>query len=204
MGFWLFEDFEITSAFKFINVRHPLARLESCWRDKFTFHGIATHDGPINWYKLHWRECNKHENKDTLAAKPKNQKCSFVAFLKFITQGKGLTSMKDKHWTPISWTCSACLVKYDMITKIETVDSDFSQFLEKMDLSDSLGNFEKAYNASHFKDETRAENLQQRYQNYIKKLQNLYKSIPKSTILDLYKIYFWDFKLFGYDILPFL
>ena len=188
--------------FKFINARHPLARLESCYRDKFTFWRTGDHDASIFWFKRKFHKiCTKYEDKFSLSLKSEDQGCSFVAFLRFVTDKDEKTGQMvniDKHWTPISWQCSACLIEYDAITKIETIDEDFAYLLDKLNF-EKIGEFKKAYSSTHMNyTNTASTNA------YLQNLLLLYEDVPTSLIRKIYDIYMWDFQIFGYEIEPFL
>ena len=77
-----------------------------------------------------------------------------------------------------------------MVTKLETIDQDIEYFFKKLRM-ESLGDFPEAYSKKGDGD-------------YLIKLAGYYEDIPVAVVRDLYKIYKWDFRLFDYDVKPFL
>ena len=107
----------IQRSVKIAAVRHPLARLQSCWRDKFSYWGTddektgVKHDKLLSWlWSGVWENAKTFETEKTLATKKPGNIVSFEAFLSYITTSKnsfellkpGLT--RD-HWRPISVQC---------------------------------------------------------------------------------------------------
>ena len=93
-----------------------------------------------------------------------------------------------KHNDP---ECKACLVNYNLISKIETASQD-TDFIQKLLKVESIGKFPNAY-----------ENTEMDYVNYENNLKLLYQNISENVMDDVCRIWKWDFLLFDYDITKF-
>ena len=186
--------------FNLINVRHPLARLQSAWHDKFTvWPNDPMHNSRIakHFQDIYWKNAIKYDKLEWIVD-PKLQKVSFNGFLNYIVNGPGLTSDYNYHWAPIYEICAPCHIDYDMISKLETVESDAEYLLTNKFSRSDIGSFLGRYQTSALRSSDSEE------ENYIDKLKNLYSSVPKEIIKKLINIYKNDFEIFGYDFLPFL
>lgn len=106
------------------------------------------------------------------------------------------------HWQPIHQICNPCLVTYDYITKLETINQDSEYLLEKLDAR-SVGSFPVSNDRGKDKSGPPVSN-QVAYQKYLEKILQPYKTIEKSTLRKIYQIYKYDFLMFGYDPKPFI
>lgn len=83
-------------AIKYMNARHPLARLYSCWGDKMNYWQPSENMSPMDWQVLYlhnnatqqyalgmWNKTiSKHEDKKTLEEKSDLSAFSFTAFIR--------------------------------------------------------------------------------------------------------------------------
>ena len=196
---------------KIITVRHPLARLQSCHRDKFSLWKNGTevgvdhnHHVEKKWQE-YWSLASTHETSSSLASKQPLEKVSLQAFLEYITTGYNYLS--NPHWKPIHISCSCCLLDYNYIVKLETAHEDAGFLKKELDV-EGIGEFPGVYSGSEHAGggsvgEEDADS-DRKNREYIAKLKNLYRDIPKKTILKVFDIYKWDFLLFDYDLSPFL
>ncbi|KAF2367590.1 Sulfotransferase [Trinorchestia longiramus] len=90
-------------------------------------------------------------------------------------------SLFDRHWRPYYLNCAVCDIDYDYIVKMETWDEDIKYILDKF----GFKNDEYSHKNRRDSDTVALE--------YI-------KALPKSLILQLYKLYSIDFEMFGYTI----
>ena len=123
----------IYDSVKIAAVRHPLARLQSCWRDKFSYWGTDSKEKGIKhdhilaalwngtWIKIE----KDFETEETRATKEPGNLVSFEAFLDYLTSQDVIVNkngetvmlpmkegMKSDHWVPIYQQCNACLINY--------------------------------------------------------------------------------------------
>ena len=185
--------------FRLINVRHPLARLYSGWKDKFHNHPENVKYGRLlNKYFGKW---DKYIKPFESSGYPKdgNARVSFKSFIKWIAdpKSKALSSQTDNHWNSIFNICSPCYSDYNIISKIEEADISADKILRAVGIPESVGNFPKAYSTTEMKTND---------DNFNLKLKKLYSEneISEDLICNIHKAYRMDFLLFEYDILPFL
>ena len=151
-----------------------------------------------------WKKSiGKYEDTFTLATKDPSSVFSFEAFLRYVANGSD--GFPNKHWLPMYQICNPCLVQYDYITKLETIEDDFGIILEALD-AESIGRFPSTN--KHVETEAASESddmpKTRKHSKYIERLQKAYKYVSKNTIKKLIKIYKWDFLMFNYDFVPFL
>ena len=205
-------------AVKFMNTRHPISRLLSCWNDKFNYAGFgnetaeseylsyinskhnkfSAHNSEVKSLKKVWLSSGVQKY-ETLASKnKKSPKSTFSlnAFLKFIANGSN--GHVNMHWVPMHEVCSPCIIDYDYITRLESIEEDSRTVLKALK-AEWVGEFPRTRN---YHDKNLSNNKRQ--PNYIEKLQKSMAEIDKETIIKLYEVYKWDFLLFGYEIEPFL
>ena len=96
------------------------------------------------------------------------------------------------------------MVKYNAITKLETIDLDFDFLKKRLDI-ERLGHFVSGYSSSKFKIKDNDDHsYQEKHEIYTRKMLKQYEDVPTSMIRRIYKLYIWDFELFNYDIEVFL
>ena len=168
---------------KFIVVRHPMDRLVSAYYNLVNFtKGMADHTpNVVQYFKK-----SKH-------IKELNQKTlSFDQFLGEIVQKSGI--YQDRHWNPISETCSICMVKYDYFFRLETIFDDFQP------IASILGHphFElRNYGALNGNDKRRIRVTDKKGLNWYKHLPE-YQNVSKEVMRQVFERYQYDLKLFGY------
>ena len=184
---------------RLINVRHPLARLYSGWKDKFHDHPENKKYGSLltKFFGRFDRLIRVFESGDF--RKDEHARVSFKAFVLWIVDSKSVGIVKDYHWNSIFNICSPCFAEYNLISKIEEADSTADFVLKKIDISESIGNFPKAYKTSQMSNNEKSE-------EFDSKLKTLYSEnqIDGDLICKIYHAYKMDFLLFEYEISPFL
>lgn len=194
-----------------INVRHPLARLYSAWKDKLWFQGVKSlkyedpdHHTSFRVLKHFPRLIRKFETADSLKTKEKQHAVSFEAFLKYLVYGKGTENEKgtenakflrfyNKHWARFTDLCRPCSLNYSFVTHTETMVEDSQVILDAYEEFSSGWPIQGGWKKTEMD-----------YSDYVGRLIVLYENIPGSLMRDLCEFYEWDFRLFGYDIEPFL
>ena len=113
---------------------------------------------------------------------------TYSEFLQFVVD-EGRYGLISKDWMSIHDMCHPCLVKYNYIAKIETINPDSTFLLHRIsnqffELPEKhLSTKEDSMTDANFKD------IFQRY----------YASVPKEVLDGIRKLYALDFELFGYD-----
>uniref|UniRef100_A0A3P8WKJ9 Carbohydrate sulfotransferase n=1 Tax=Cynoglossus semilaevis TaxID=244447 RepID=A0A3P8WKJ9_CYNSE len=87
----------------------------------------------------------------------------------------------DTHWRQMHRLCNPCLVDFDLIGHLETMQEDFHHLLKTMKLQDSIMLLPASENVTT-----------------TKYLESWFRTVPLEDRRKLYKIYEIDFKLFGY------
>lgn len=171
--------FHNNATVKIMHVRHPLARLYSAWKDKFTRSGNFEHDFTVEKLFTMYDDGIKIYSDEERFPTPPWARVSFYAFLKMITE----QTKWNSHWGNYWQICWPCLVDYDYITNTETIGEDSRYIFESLGLGNEVGRFPEKYDSSKTAD-------------YVKKV---YSEIPAETMDKLNKLYKWDFELFGYS-----
>ena len=92
----------------------------------------------------------------------------------------------------MSHLCQPCQISYHAIAKLETVATDSKQLFDKLSVSE-IGDFPDRYDTSRFD-----------YSDYHLQIAKMWQDIPKKDVLSIYKLFYLDFELYGYEIDPFL
>ncbi|XP_072013629.1 carbohydrate sulfotransferase 8-like isoform X2 [Amphiura filiformis] len=115
---------------KFIIVREPFTRALSAYRDKFE------HNHKKVWqhwvYKMYLYVTK--QNKEWLDLPCGNQS-TWPAFVQFVSNPNTKFNYKrfyGAHWKPINELCFPCQIDYDIIGKLETMDTDAKFILKKL------------------------------------------------------------------------
>lgn len=109
------------SYFKFILVRHPMSRLLSAYKDKF-YDSVflpKTSQYILRNYRNKssgWDGFNP--NKDYVRSNP----VTWQEFTDFVAAE--YPNGSDRHWKTVQELCSPCLIHYDAILKLETIEDD--------------------------------------------------------------------------------
>jgi len=163
-----------------INVRHPLERLTSAYRQKFGGgHNIICQN----------TFCQTGLLVDgKLVKKGDNISVSFTEFLEHIL------TRENNHWNTYNHLCSPCHFKYDYIMHSETMDEDFLYILQKAGLSIPPKMIHRNPSIDR--------SIQGSSTNTI--IQHYFSTVPKSLIDRILKVYTNDMLLFGYSVPDFL
>ncbi|KAK6165605.1 hypothetical protein SNE40_022503 [Patella caerulea] len=121
------QDFSvIRNSLKFIMVREPYSRILSAYANKLF------DINPVYW-SMYGRKVIKAVRKN-----PSNKSLScghdvtFPELVRYVVKPR---AMKDSHFIPISDKCSPCVVKYDIIGKMETFKRDTLHVLGRLNLT---------------------------------------------------------------------
>ncbi|CAH1777889.1 unnamed protein product [Owenia fusiformis] len=167
---------------RFINVRDPWERLLSAYSNRMTYQEnskyISRQRNTIGRRIM----SRYYPDSNAMNIPYENISFTFKDFLRFIIdEPKQLSGRLDDHWVQYYEWCRPCdpYLDYNAIVKLETVTEDSNYVLEKIGVKTKI------------KDGPR---------KTAKYLQEQYKEVPHWIIDDLTKIFYWDFKLFDYDM----
>ncbi|OQR75268.1 carbohydrate sulfotransferase 11-like [Tropilaelaps mercedesae] len=163
--------------YKAIFVRHPFERLVSVYEDKV---GREPDDAAF-FYATYFRNFARRKNiTGTL---------SFTDFVDYLIETPW--AEYDEHWMPYFHRCEVCLVGYDFIGKLETAEEDFNAMLGANGLAD-------------LKQKLHRLNARSDGGMDFSRVETYFIQLERNQIMALYRIYRFDFELFGYNIVNFI
>ena len=114
---------------------------------------------------------------------------------KVIAQGNSGYGI-DEHWKPFNDHCNFCRIKYDVVGRVEQFNEYFDYILHESKLSHRIPNdissFHLHPSGQHTISAVSDVGQEQKVVEYLSTLSN-------SQIMELYKMYKFDFIVFGYD-----
>ncbi|XP_047496490.1 carbohydrate sulfotransferase 14-like [Penaeus chinensis] len=170
---------------KVVTVRHPLSRLLSAFRNKLGGGDVITPDPAMFRFMS---SVLRHFG--VRAARGEPASVSFLDFMKFVVFQVDSGERINEHWRPYSWNCQPCGASYDYIVKLETFDDDL-RFIAN------------ATGIKEFKATIRENQSPAREQD-TEDFSKYFEDFPEDLLRDVYRIYGYDFMLFGYEIPSFL
>ncbi|KAK6621259.1 hypothetical protein RUM43_011565 [Polyplax serrata] len=226
------EAFQTT--IKLLAVRHPFERLLSAYRDKLENTNEGLEHGSLHFYasfgskivRKYRKNGNLTKTWDLLKdsqymwnpqhKKPAGVEPTFREFILYLIN-LNLAHYADDHWIPYYLFCTPCLLRYDVIAKVETMDADQLYVIRVLGLQDKIkprwrhktqfiqGKYSKLkqiFNAGflHILLKVVVIFLGNSSLNEVSHLAKIYFSqLTVEEILQLYEKYKIDFELFGYD-----
>ncbi|CAH1782044.1 unnamed protein product [Owenia fusiformis] len=172
------KQYRIRNYLKFTFVRDPFERIFSAYLNKF----VKTPD--MHFRKDFGVEMYRLINEDVPPDDFKTgDNITFRQFIKTLVHPR-IGRPFNEHWQQYAELCHPCSIKYDIIGKYETMDTDVLYTLNKMGLDGNMSSF-----------------LGQRYKHSNTKelLPKAYKTVPKDDLNKLKALYGADFRLFGYN-----
>ncbi|ELT95102.1 hypothetical protein CAPTEDRAFT_202989 [Capitella teleta] len=145
--------------YKLLEVRHPFSRLISAYKNRVYNKPDGPCKGPVRGVFPTW-----------------------IQFAEYVVNGN--RSCHNRHWMPYNELCPICEMKFDAVTKLETIHTDVADFLERHNFSDEY----------------------QFYQRNVapgppgKSTEDYINELPQELFSKLRKMLSADMKLFGYDI----
>ena len=105
--------------YKFIFVREPMARLASCYNDKF----VTNNEEKLVDYR---KEIKKMAHKiNNVIGGNVSEPVTFQEFLQVVVLRQKTSALTfSRHWAPYYKLCSPCFVNYDFIGKLDTNSDD--------------------------------------------------------------------------------
>lgn len=180
--------------------RHPLLRLYSAWSHRLS----DSEKYHARFFSKQIKYIKQYLVQESDGKPPKGVFVPFPAFLRFVSldiahKGK----LRDLHWWRIEKRCHPCnlLDAFDMLANTETASSDAEEVLEILGRS-WMGPFPGAYKASDAKGKGRGEIKQTSdVDRHIQDVQSYYRQhVSADVVRGVYKMYEWDFRLFGYTL----
>ena len=111
---------------KMVVVREPFRRLLSAFRNKF-----ENNTRGDSWNKLAWKLHPKYSNMSSDHVNmTKPAPMTFEEFVKYLVDPTN--RFNDRHWEFYSSLCSPCLLNYDFIIHMDTIDEDMEFVMSQM------------------------------------------------------------------------
>ena len=126
----------------------------------------------------HMMKLTKHKNK----AHPRGKALHFLEFMQYLTIDKSSTF--QEHWKPIYLLCHPCIINYDYIGKLETLEEDSNNILKNIEAPNNI------------KFPLADESTRDSKNNVFFSLMN---KIDAELQEKVEKVYSTDFELFGYN-----
>ena len=160
---------------KVIFVRNPLSRLLSAYRDKI----IEIKTG---YYHEKAKEIVKLYRKNVTENDIEAGNATFLEFVKYVVENR---QDLDPHWYPVFNRLKPCLVPYDFIGKMESMEM-VSEYLFQILRVDNMELLRKAY--SHGTS------------GNVELLQKYYETLTSDIFKKVVNLYEADFRVFGYRV----
>lgn len=175
----------LTTYTKFMPIRDPFERFVSTYRSKILSRRKPRK--PLVYVELIKQLLNNElklkqfeplDKNDRTVARGRVKFSNFVQYI--ISTNVSRVPRYDQGWETMTNFCQPCLIKYNMIGRMETISEDSNYILKFVGEKNITFPEYKSPSAIGFIDK-------------------YYRTIPSEIIKELYEIYEWDFKLFGYD-----
>ncbi|TSK38378.1 Carbohydrate sulfotransferase 8 [Bagarius yarrelli] len=165
---------------KVLFIREPMERLVSAFRDKF--------ESPNSYYHPVFGKpiISKYRVNASKSALRTGSGVTFQEFIRYLLDVHRPIGM-DIHWEPVSQLCSPCLLDYDFIGKLETIESEANFLLRKVGAPKNL-------TFPSFKDRNpeavrTSKHLAQRY----------FTQLSASERQKVYDFFYMDYLMFNYS-----
>ncbi|XP_077489198.1 carbohydrate sulfotransferase 8-like [Amblyomma americanum] len=159
-------------------VRHPFERLVSAFEDK----AGRPRDKERFFYDVYWDRIAAATGRNATNGASNSSESPGVSFTQFVDYLLRVpVTQWDDHWAPYYSRCEPCLFGYDFVGHLETAAQDLALLWQRMGLP--------PLNSSLL---TRRNATPRRHKRY-------FDQLTASQVEGLYRRYFYDFVLFGYD-----
>jgi len=117
------------------------------------------------------------------------------AFLEYVSEQK---TTGDMHWASYWDECAPCKVQYNIISKIEEINSESEFIMASIDAPSRIGQFpSKNFHSTHGEPDVKKK-------TDVEKVSEIFRRLEPSLVQKLYKRYQNDFILFDYSYEEFL
>ena len=173
-------QYRLKNYLKIMFVRHPLDRLLSAYRSKFT---RPTHDNVKNFYRTYGKYIiSRYRQTPSPISLELGADVKFDEFLRFVSETR---RGHNAHWAPYVNQCFPCEVGYDFIGRYETMTDDANFLLD-------------LWNVTNIRFPKASRPLSE--ESYL--FQHAYRNISSNLTDELLRQYEADFKAFDFDKAP--
>jgi hypothetical protein len=171
-------DFRLKSYFKFMVVRHPFDRLISAFNNKLRGH-------PINYGPHFHIVIREHFGKITERDSTGKILINVNQFLHLVA--KEPDRFKNIHWQDSMSYCHPCLIRYDHVIYMETLERDAGRVLDHLPFPNGTRPVLSHLNQGVFRTSNRSDEVY-----------NVFKGLDPHVLRRLLDMYALDFNVFGY------
>ena len=164
----------IHTYFKFLFVREPLHRLLSAYKDKFLRKYTLCSKRPLKQIVKAYRPQDYKPNGDY-----NDINITFAEFIQYLSND----TPRNQHWQQYEKLCHPCVINYDFIGHLETLEEDASLLLKMAGIDDRV-TFPPIHKSTGSD-----------------QVLEYYSQVPPRYITRLGELYRRDFEMFGYDYL---
>ena len=168
------KSIRLKTYFKFVIVREPLNRLLSVYKDRFIIEPR---------YTTHLRKQIARSLRPYDRASKGNNYISFSEFIQYFS--KNVT--RNQHWQQYEKICHPCVVNYDFIGHLETMEED-APIMLRMAGIDAHVTFPPNHNSTY-------------NSTGLSQVLEYYSQVPTRYITRIGELYRSDFEMFGYEYL---
>lgn len=160
---------------KFMAVRDPIKRLLSAFQNKFRQFDAGALPFHDNFGKLMIERYRDNPSNESLRT---GENVTLSEFFRFVTDANIPWGKRaESHWMPFQNLCHPCLIDYDYIATVETLEEDSNFILDRV-----------------FHTDFRLQSLQATERTDTR----LLDSIPADILNEVYRHFDVDYKMFGY------
>ncbi|XP_028998422.1 carbohydrate sulfotransferase 12-like isoform X2 [Betta splendens] len=165
---------------KFLFVRDPFVRLISAYRDKFQKYNKHYYKNVAQVILRRYGNVS-HLPHTAAEAFASGVRPSFYNFIQYLLDPQTQKQPFDPHWKQMHRLCQPCLIQYDFVGHLETLQEDADLLLKILKLESDI-NVPPAYDNA----------------TTTGSVWGWFKTVPLEDRRRLYKLYEGDFRLFGY------
>ncbi len=177
--------------FKFLVVRHPFDRLLSTYVDKVEYMKNISHAFPLFVQLAHNIRSAFNGSSKTFFKKTKDGKKVFLANKQeffYLVANHYDSWFQDRHWGAFYDLCQPCVIHYDAVVRLETLNYDVSGILDRLQYGVRAKGKLPVTNTLRYKQGF----------NFYQKVNQAFRGIDSDIVRGLMRVYHKDFELYGY------
>ncbi len=183
----------LNNYFKFLVVRHPFDRLLSTYVDKVEYE--RNHSQVLNLFLTLANNIRKafNDSSKKLFKETKGRRRVFLANTQeffYLVANYYDSWFRDVHWGAFYDLCQPCVIHYDAVVRLETVNQDVSGILDKLQYGVNSTGKLPVTNTLRYKQGF----------NFYDKVNKAFRGIPPGIVRGVMRVYHKDFELYGYHL----